>query len=120
MSSSKEEFEALKRQKPLNTFEHIGYPDTFVVDPECLIVISLEGHPDQIYGLHYCTVGDLQDFILFRAADLCQCSMVAAAMLKLVRVKLLTPEGHSWFRFDPENFTFKVSKQNADTEYSAE
>lgn len=119
MSSSKDDFEALKQSQSLNTFEHVGYPDVFVTDPECLVVLYLAGQQEKTFGLHFCTVKELEDHIMFRATELCKCSMVDRGLLSLVDAKLLTPQGHSWFRYDPEDFVFRVSKEDEDSTDSA-
>ena len=108
MSSSQEEFETLRQRQPLQTVEHVGLHNEWVVDPEFLIVLSAPGQDDKVYGLHYCEVEELKNSILFRATEMMSCSMVDP-LLTQCKARLVTRDGSAWFHYDPEQFRYAVS-----------
>ncbi len=109
MNLLKDDFETLKQQQPLSTFEHVGLPNEYLVDPEFLIVLVAEGSESRIFGLHYCELEELKNSILFRATEMMSCSMVDQ-ILTQCKARLVTRAGEAWFQYEPELFGYIVTK----------
>ena len=85
---------------------------SFIDDPDFLVILTVTGKSDwALFGFYCMELEDLEDAILFRAADLLRCPCVDSD-LSTCRARVMHRDGSEWvFKYCPDEIGFKMTDE---------
>ena len=99
----------MQQRLHLRSIEHVGLQGIFIEEPNAFIAFYLNGNPSSVFGIYFAPLEELQDAIMDRATEICDCSMVDPQLSECTAC-LIAPDGWAEFHYDPEKFKFVLTK----------